>query len=44
LTSQGRPIELFHFWCPVPVKVQTDTQAYRETYRALTSHLCRYVI
>jgi hypothetical protein len=24
---------VFHFWCPVPVQVRTDTQAYRETYR-----------
>jgi hypothetical protein len=23
---------MFHFWCPVPVYVWTNTQAYRETY------------
>ena len=24
---------MFHFWCPVPVQVRTDTQTYHETYR-----------
>ena len=27
---------LFHFWCPVPVQVRTNTQTYRETYRGYT--------
>jgi len=24
---------MFHFWCPVPVQVRTNTQTYREAYR-----------
>jgi hypothetical protein len=27
---------MFHFWCPVPVQVRTETQTYRETYREST--------
>ena len=29
---------MFHFWCPVPVQVRTNTQTYRETCRE-TYHL-----
>jgi hypothetical protein len=32
-TGTARGKDTFRFWCPVPVKVRTDTQTYRETYR-----------
>ena len=28
---------IFHFRCPVPVRVRTNEQTYRETYREQTS-------
>ena len=30
----GPMYTVFHFWCPVPVYVRTDTQTYRETIAA----------
>ena len=32
--------KVFHFWCPVPVSVRTNTQTYYETYR--DSWNCRW--
>ena len=26
---------MFHFWFPIPVKVRTNAQTYRETYRVV---------
>jgi len=33
LPVRGDSGSMLHFWCPAPVQVGTNTQAYRETYR-----------